>query len=463
VAENRKPGDGHWAVPLGGFAAIEAFADAASVAPGDRLALHASGTGPFGVDWYRLGWYGGKGGRRVRRDTAVKVTPRRQPRPDPNYGLVEAQWPVALEIEIGEDWPSGLYVAVTRPRAGEPGLVPFAVRPTIGSEPAPVLFVSAMATWQAYNAWGGRSLYETQSRGTTRATGSSRAAVIGFDRPYLLDRGAGLLRRHEIQFLRWQEREGRAVAYCADVDLELHPEVADGRALIVFAGHHEYWSRPMRERIERAVAEGTNVAFLSGNEVYWSMRLGDGGTGRRGRRITCYKSAPLDPLTVTQPTLATCRWREPPLLEPEATLIGQMYGHILKRPADWIVTDERHWLYERTGLRAKDRLVNLVGGEYDTLFPEYAPAGTHVIAQGPVEALIRNDRIPEGQEPPEVHTATVYTADSGATVFSAGTFQWSWALDDYGLRTYHGIATPLDRRVARITSNLFDRLGDGPA
>jgi len=53
----------------------------------------------------------------------------------------------------------------------------------------------------------------------------------------------------------------------------------------------------------------------------------------------------------------------------------------------------------------------------------------------------------------------MYTAASGATVFAAGTFQWSWAIDDYGDRAYHGFATPLDARVERMTRNLVERLG----
>ena len=61
----------------------------------------------------------------------------------------------------------------------------------------------------------------------------------------------------------------------------------------------------------------------------------------------------------------------------------------------------------------------------------------------------------------KVQTATIYSADSGATVFAAGTFQWSWALDTFGQRSFRGVTTPPDRRVERMTRNLFDRLGDG--
>ena len=58
-----------------------------------------------------------------------------------------------------------------------------------------------------------------------------------------------------------------------------------------------------------------------------------------------------------------------------------------------------------------------------------------------------------------VHNATIYTAPSGATVFAAGTMQWSWALDDWGAPDFEGVRTPLDPRVDRITSNILDRLG----
>ena len=272
----------------------------------------------------------------------------------------------------------------TRTKSAAPALLPLVGRPGPEARPAPVLFVSAPATWQAYNSYGGKSLYQASSHGfTVPATGHTEAAIVSFDRPYGLDSGAGHLRRHEIQFVRWMEREGRAVDYAADVDLELNPDIAANRELIVFAGHHEYWSRPMRARLGQAIAAGTNIAFLSANEVYWQIRLGDSPLGP-GRRVTCYRSAQFDPVSTTTPALTTVRWREDPVAEPEARLVGQMYGHIVERVADWVVVNPAHWLYEGTGLRRGDRIVNLIGSEYDTFFPEFAPPGTELLAHSPV-------------------------------------------------------------------------------
>jgi hypothetical protein len=460
--ENLQRGDAGW--DAGRRAGIaEAYVGLASVAPGDPLAIHASGTGTVDVAWYRLGWYGGSGGRLLRTDRRIAL--RRQPRPgpDPVTGLVEAAWLSVLETVAPDVVPSGMLLAVLSTADGTVvANVPVVLRPAPDAvRRAPVLFVSASATWQAYNAWGGLDFYTNLAGVRVPATNDKRAAVVSFDRPYREDVGAGYLRRWELQFVRWMERTGRDVDYMADVDLERNPDLAAGRRLIVMAGHPEYWSRPMRSRVEAVIAVGTHVAFLTGNEVYWQMRLDDGPAGP-GSRLTCYKGAKLDPLTSTNPSLATCRWREPPVSDPEAPLVGQMYGSIVHRPADWVVAAPSHWLYEGTRLAAGDRLRNLVGQEFDTFFPDLAQPGTIILAEGPVDAVPRPTHDPGAYPSAPIHTATVYTAPSGATVLSAGTFQWSWAIDRYGIRSYAGHATPHDARVERMTTNLFDRLGDGP-
>ncbi len=457
--ENERPGDRGW--ERFGPGRLAGYSVRPSVGPGEELSLQVQAPRPVDVLWYRLGWYGGTGGRLVRIDRGIRPSAPRvgsMPPPDPVSGLVEPNWPPALQFTVPDDWLSGMYLAVLDAAGEVPAAVPFVVRgPSRGASAAPLLFVNAALTWQAYNPWGGKSLYSYDSVGAPTASGTRAAATVSLARPYAGDGGAGFLRRWELQFVRWQEREGLAVEYAADIDLELHPEVLDGRQLIVFAGHHEYWSRPMRQALQAAIDRGTHVCFFSANEIYWQVRLEPGPTGR-AERMTCYKSAGRDPLTTTNPALTTVRWREPPVNEPEATLVGQMYGHVVRRPADWIVTNSDHWLYAGTQLADGDRLRNLVGQEYDTYFADLAPPGTIVLARSPVEIAVRRSGPSRGYASPAVHTATIYTAPSGATVFAAGTFQWSWALDSYGVRAYHGIPTPVDWRVERMTRNLLERL-----
>ncbi len=461
LRESRRRGTSGWDLGYLGSAAAEGYLSRASVGPGEPFTLHVgSDVGPVDVAWYRLGWYDGMGARLVRRDRGVRSAPPVRPPAEPARGLVEAGWDPALELTAGEDWTSGAYVAVLHPAQGAPGHVPFIVRPPAAAAqpegPAPILFVSAAATWQAYNGWGAMSLYDYNSSGIDMPHGTTRALAVSFDRPHLRDQGTGLAYGWEIQFVRWQERMRRDVEYIADVDLELHPELVAGRRLLVFAGHHEYWSRGMRDTLEGAIAAGTNVAFLSANELYWQVRFEPSSLGP-ARRVVCYKTAKLDPMSLVEPRLTSCLWRASPVAEAEASVVGQMYAHVVTRPADWRVANAGHWLYGGTGMRDGDRIVNLVGQEYDTFYPQLAPPDTLVLARSPVR--------PNCVDPltPALHTATMYVAPSGATVFAAGTFQWSWALDSFGSRTYVGIRTPLDRRVSIMTANLLNRLGDGPA
>ncbi len=453
--ENRRPGDDGWQAGLNVFPTIRGFLDRTSVAPGDSIGLRASGNGPFDACWYRVGWYAGAGGRLLRVDHGLVTKPGTGLVVDASSGLSEEPWPEVLRIEVPADWPSGMYVVVLAPSAGTAGTAVFVVRPG-AIAPASVLYVSAAATWQAYNHTG-PSLYGTLPAGRYFGSTGERAHEISFDRPYAEAGGAGYLPRWEAAFVRWQERNGHDVEYCADVDLEMHPEVVAGHRLIVFPGHFEYWSGPMRDTLEAALATGVSIAFLCANTMYWQVRLEPSPLGP-GRRIVCYKSSTSDPITATHPELTTCHWRSAPVKRPESLVIGQMYGHVVLRPADWVVTNSGHWLYAGTGVRDGDRFTSLVGQEYDTFYPAVSPPGTELWARSPtVTAFGQKD--PTGH--PTVHTATVHTTPAGGTVVSAGTYQWSWALDSFGQHAYQGRFTPVDRRVARVTTNIYRRLGDG--
>lgn len=457
--ENRREGSPGWDRGLGYPSSVAAYAAPSSVEAGDRIELHVTSPVPFDVEWYRLGWYRGAGARLVHRDMGVPAAPEGSVLVHRSTGLAEAGWAPAVAATVPDTWRSGLYVAVVRPTDGTaPSGVPFVVRAPLRSA-APVLFVSAQATWQAYNAWGGKGLYSYNSTGETTPTGTTAAATVSFDRPYDADGGLGYLRKWEAQFIRWMERTGRNVDYALDTDLETRPEILAPRRFAVLAGHAEYWSRPMRGAMERAVASGMNAAFFSANEVYWQVRLGASPLGP-DRRITCYKSARRDPMTVTQPRLATCRWREAPVLEPEARFLGVMYGHVVQRPADWVVANSDHWIYAGTGLRDGDTLTSLVGQEYDAYFPDLAPAGTILVANSPVPFVGRDPDAFGDVKSPAVQSAAVRDPAGGAGgLVAAGTFQWSWALDAYGQHAYNGRRTPLDARVERMTANVFDRFG----
>ena len=73
---------------------------------------------------------------------------------------------------------------------------------------------------------------------------------------------AGLFDRWERDFVEWAEAAGYALDYCANSDLEWHPELLDNYRLVLSVGHDEYWSAPMRDHLEAYIAAGGNAAFF---------------------------------------------------------------------------------------------------------------------------------------------------------------------------------------------------------
>src|SRR5205807_1234894 len=128
---------------------------------------------------------------------------------------VECRWtnPYVLAIPStpGDptDWASGVYLAkLTTGVSGKQSYIIFAVRDD--ARPSSYLFQSSVTTFQAYNSWGGKSLYDFSSTG-------GRAFKVSFNRPY--DDGAGTgnfvngVSGWEHNMLRFLEREGYDVAY----------------------------------------------------------------------------------------------------------------------------------------------------------------------------------------------------------------------------------------------------------
>jgi hypothetical protein len=191
-------------------------------------------------------------------------------------------------------WPEGSYLL--RLQAGARArYVPMVVRSrtTAGR----LVLVSAVATHQAYNQWGGYSLY----KGPDKQAG--RASAVSFERPY--DRnGAPLVLAYEqgpILMAESLDAPDLDLAYVTSWDLHREPDLLAGARGVVSPGHDEYWTVPMRRHVEAARDAGTNLAFLGANAVYWRARFsGD------GRLLTCYKSRTGDPVhgdetTATRP------------------------------------------------------------------------------------------------------------------------------------------------------------------
>ncbi len=433
--ENRLPGSDGWRLEVPEDR-IAAYADRTSALPGETVAIHAGAASAVAATWelWRLGYYGGALGRKIVAGGPVKVPAWTAAKLDPATGAVSAGWPAVFSVPVPKEAVTGAYLVKISSALGQTWAT-FVVRESVRG--APILYPMSTNTYQAYNGWGGTSLYENSRSDWPRW----HAFAVSFDRPYQ-GRGSGELLSKDLDFITFAEAQGYDVAYVTDADLDAEPDLVTGRRMLLFQGHSEYWTAAMRAVTESAIAAGTNVAFLAANDSYWQVRFADAGR----RLLIGYKEfASLDPAAQGDPAHLTTRWRDPPLNRPESAMIGEMYGAWQWVAAPLSVRDPSCWIWSGTGVTSASRVAGVYADEVDNRGDQgLLPPGVDAVA-----GALTEDH--GGQR--AAAESTLYAAQSGAQVFSAGSILWSSTLAARGR---------WDGRIQQATANLFSAFaGDG--
>ncbi len=434
--ENRRPGTDDYGLQNPANAhQLEGYASSSSVMPGGSIRLFVNVDAAQGVRWdlYRIGDYQGRGARLLATGQRALVSPQPSCPVDAQTGLIECAWKTSFSISFDAHWLSGYYLLKLTDDAGLQSYVPIILRES--SPRAPLLVQASVTTWQAYNLWGGTSLYKNQLSHSIYNAG--RARRVSFDRPY----GSVSSFLNETKLVRWLESQGVDVAYTTNVDIDAQPDTLLHRKLFMTVAHDEYWSVGERDAVEAARAAGVSLAFLSANTAYWRIRLEPSATGAPRRVVTCYKSATLDPRAQAADT--TALFRDPPLPRPENALIGVMYGDWSVFPGfPFVVRNASHWLYAGTGVHDGDTLGNIVLLEWDTVSDNgQTPPGLELLSDSPVVA-------DDGTSPAHQNAAIYYPTPS-SFVFATGSIGWIGGL----------APGATDARIERVMQNLLARAG----
>ncbi|MCU0261744.1 MAG: DUF4082 domain-containing protein, partial [Ilumatobacteraceae bacterium] len=426
---------------------------------------------------YRLGYYDGDGARLVHTIPPAAVTATDQPACTetaiPMGGgattsgtlLDCGNWSVSASWTVPADATSGVYIArPTRTDTGGASHIPFIVRDDASE--SDLLFQTSDTTWQSYNTYGGYNAYGS--------SGATMAEKLSYNRPFTT-RGAELenyLFNAEYPMIRWLERNGYDVSYVSAVDTERHAALLLNHEVFLSVGHDEYWSQGRRDAVTAARDAGVNLAFFSGNEVYWKTRWegspvdgqayrtqvvykeGSSAPSGAAEHRNCYDNYACDPSDVW-----TGQWREAPGATPENSLSGQISWRLNEQsitvPGEYAPL--RFWRDTDVAALGPTGTVTLaygtLGYEWDPEYPEYAdwyPAGRVPLSTTTATSFTGR---------PEQHHLNLYRAPSGALVFGAGTVQWSWGLD----ATHDRAASTEDRNVQQATVNLLADMGVQPA
>ncbi|MFH8475543.1 N,N-dimethylformamidase beta subunit family domain-containing protein [Streptomyces sp. NPDC018000] len=445
--ERTRAGDSDWRIrSVGPPGAIEGYADRVSVLPGEEFGMYVSTTAPaFRVSAYRVGWYDGAQARLVWRSHRVAGSVQARPRPAQVTRTVRADWRRTLRVRT-TGWPEGAYLLRLDADNGHQRYVPLIVRSA--SAAGRTLLMHAVATWQAYNVWGGYSLYQGKD-----GAYDTRSLAVSFDRPYD-GNGAEKFMVYERAAVVLAERLGIPLAYTTGTDIHRDPGILQGASGALSLGHDEYWTPKQRAFVTRARDAGTNVAFLGANTCFRRVRLEPDATGA-DRTVVCYKTDyRKDPYLADHPDMPTNDFRQPPGASPESSLTGVLYeGYPVDAP--YVVHRSDHWLFEGTGVKPGDSFDHLVGVEYDRVTPDMpTPAPLEIIAHSPLVCQGKHSHA----------DSAYYTVPSGAGVFASGTMRWVEALMA-GTRENgrnHGMDARTGAFVTRATENLLHAFAAGP-
>lgn len=424
---------------------IEGYASRTSVYPGESIDLMVSTApdSPFIVDIYRLGYYGGTGGRHM-----LHLGPfegKEQPLPmETIERLRECKWEPSVSLKIPDNWISGVYLAKLT-LDGSLRTQSYIIFVVKQKRKAEVLVQVSDLTWQAYNKWPGtNSIYDD---GTPEMWYTGPNVRVSFDRPYAkycqivdapLSCGSGEYLLWEFPLAYWLEAEGYDVTYCSNLDLHADPALLETCKVFISVGHDEYWTREMYQHATAARDAGVSLLFFSGNSIH--------------HEIITYANP------TTEKTFRSFARKRPFLDEQElmgASTFGPGYG-------DWTVVQPEHWVFRDTGMKAGDSIPGLVGWEYH---------GMPLKEIANLEVLAHSDLVGKALEPPKrgygipktgdgKHAAVIYPGPRENWVFNAGTIWWAEGLSSppghipaMGLL---GRVQGPDPRVQQITRNLLN-------
>jgi Domain of unknown function (DUF4082)/Bacterial Ig domain len=478
ACENAKPGTpaSTWDISGAGSTGIQGFATDMSVNVGSTESFKVKTTArSYRLDIYRMGYYQGNGARKVATVNPSATLPQTQPAcvKQSSTNLYDCgNWAVSAGWTVPADAVSGIYFAklVRTDGSAQSSHIFFVVREDAST--SDLLFQTSDTTWQAYNDYGGSSLYDAPQP-------IGRAYKVSYNRPFNTrgDSAEDFVFNSEYPAVRWLEANGYDVSYTTDVDADRRGNLIPRHKTFMSVGHDEYWSGGQRANVEAARSAGTNLIFMSGNEVFWKTRWegSTAGPSTAYRTLVTYKethdNAKIDPNPAW-----TGSWRDPRFSppsdggRPENALTGTIFmvngprNDSIKVPAAF--KSLRFWRNTSiAGLAAgatKTFAAGTLGYEWDEdLDNGFRPAGQIKLSSAtynvsPDKLLDFGSSFGNGTA---THSLTMYRAPSGALVWGAGTVQWPWGLD-----AVHENAGPAaDRDIRQATVNLLAEMRAQPA
>ena len=464
VAENKLPGTTGWQIrrePATG--SIDGFASVPYAAAGERVVLYVNTTAPsFHVMAYRMGYYGGTGGRLVWR--SAQIAGRAQPTCPltPGINMVSCDnWAPSLSFRVSTSWVTGDYLLKLVGLGNEQSYILLVIWDP-GAHAAYVI-KNDLYTEEAWNTYGGYDFYQGLGTCAESYPPCNRARVVSMDRP-MAGNGASDFFANEYPLVRFAEEHGLDVTYADDLTIEQHPAWLLQQRTLLSLGHDECWSLAEREAAQAAQNRGVNMVFFGASAVLRHVRLQASPLGP-DREIVDYRDSSEDPLNgkVSPLEVTGNTWFSPPTDWPESGFVGEMYAGFLEPgspPEPFVVYDANAWIFKGTGLQDGSALPGVIQADFDHVAPSWPmPSDLQVLGHSPI--LLANSQTELGQWGEYTYSDMTYytTPKSKAGVLDTGDNNWIYSMNPCA----PGVTACPAPAVQQITGNLLWLFGQGPA
>jgi len=399
-------------------------------------------------------------------------------------------WGVSASWAVPATAVSGVYFA--RIYGGtDNNAIPFVI--TNSASTSDIIYSTSDETWQAYNNWGRWSLYVGSSTGSPwccSAYAPGRAVQVSYNRPFAneFNDQEDYFFYAEFPMIEWMEQNGYNVTYVSQSDLSGSggAVLLEQHKIFTMSGHSEYFDAGDRTALTAARNAGVNMAFFSGNLMWWKTRWAASQYGNEASRtlITYKESADSVQDDPADPPTWTGNWRDARFVtsgddsdQPENALTGQLWMVNCCDPGQ---SPYGSWAEQVQAQYAQDLIwrntavaslqsgqtysmpAQTLGYEWDEdLDNGHRPAGEIDMSKtcANVTGLLLTA---DSQTGPgyACNSLTLYRAAGGALVFDAGTVQWSWGLSS-GIHDGNNNGT--DAVMQQATVNLFAMMNVQPA
>jgi len=420
---------------------IWAYADRASINPGEPLhVMMAGGPGQprrrVRLEVFRIG---AAGSAPVWKSDFVEVG---YIGATMSAAAIGPGWPPSLGPIDTSAWPPGCYTAdIVEQTTATRDVMALQWVVKNPKRSGAVLVRLGVNTYQAYNPWGGHSLYPNGDDET-------RGLIVTFDRPAPPD-----FFEYDVFLVQWLEGLAASlggVDYAVNFDVHSDPAFLDPWPLVITSAHDEYWSGEEFTAFQRRIfTRGQNTLFFGADAAYCQVRYGDlnaaAGAAPLGRQIVCYKTAS-DPIALRAGKLdpgllVTSNFRDD-ARRPESMLMGGAYQSWFEpasaqRP-DYKVARTDFPFFAGTGWKVGDVAAPVVGYEWDNRDPEgdgdrLWAKSSRIAPIDPerIKVLFQGEAIDDDGEK-GLAEATFFESPAGAKVFNAGSVRWVWGLGKPG-------------------------------